>query len=258
MRRRISSMARESARRISGRPVAAQNGGATHESAANATRSPADFADPVCILALPRSFSSFFCAMLGQHPQLYGLPETNLFAARTVGDWWAHCSRIGSPMLHGLLRAIAQIHFGAQTEETVKLATGWIKRRAHFTTGFLLEDIAKKVRPRAVVDKSPNIVRRVAFMRRAYSMFPQAKFIHLLRHPRGQCESVMRFYEHRKSFGPVPPSHWLMDLMTEPGERRRRRRESGILDPQHGWLALHTNIVEFRDPVPEGQRMRVR
>src|SRR5260221_8965762 len=258
MRRRTPSMAQGTATRISRRPVAPQNGDATHELAVNDARSSAGFADPVFILALPRSFSSVVCGMLGQHPQMYGLPETNLFAARTLGEWWAHCSSVGSPMLHGLLRAIAQIYFGGQTEETVKLAPGWIKRRAHFTTGFLLEEIGEKLRPRAVVDKSPNIVRRVEFMHRACNMFPQAKFIHLVRHPRGQCESMMKFYEHRKSFGPVPPSHWLMESMTEQDAGGGRRQERGGLDPQHGWHALNANVCEFLESVPKNQKLRVR
>src|SRR5260221_9464285 len=75
MRRRTPSMAQGTATRISRRPVAPQNGDATHELAVNDARSSAGFADPVFILALPRSFSSVVCGMLGQHPQMYGLPE---------------------------------------------------------------------------------------------------------------------------------------------------------------------------------------
>jgi sulfotransferase family protein len=220
------------------------------------TRQP--FADPVFILSLPRSFSSVVGAMLGQHPEIYGLPETNLFTARTLGEWFAHCSRPGvATMRHGLLRAVAQLYFGGQTEAAVKLAAAWLMRRAHFTTGFLFEILAEKVSPRAPLDKSPHIVGNLQFMQRAYSMFPQAKFIHLVRHPRGQGESMITFYEHRKAYGPLPPWHWLNSLMTEPMSPVERR-QGARLDPQRGWYVLNARICDFLAAVPQEQQLRVR
>src|SRR5438874_389166 len=62
MSRKSPSMAQEASTRTSRRAVASP---------------PSGFADPVFILALPGSFSSVVCAMLGQHPEMYGLPETN-------------------------------------------------------------------------------------------------------------------------------------------------------------------------------------
>ena len=40
--------------------------------------------DPVFILSPPLSFSSYFAATLGRHPQLYAIPETHLFIAETL------------------------------------------------------------------------------------------------------------------------------------------------------------------------------
>jgi hypothetical protein len=201
------------------------------------------FAEPVFILSVPRSFSSVVCAMLGQHPQMYGLPETNLFGARTLGEWWASGlraewrteGRAEWPMLHGLLRAIAQIYFGEQTESTVKMAAGWIRRRAHFSTGFLLEILAENLSPLTLVEKSPHIVRRVEFMRRAYSMFPQARFIHLVRHPRSQGESFLKF----AAVSRVP--EWQQ-----------------VRDPQQIWYIQNMNICDFLKLVPENQKLRIR
>src|SRR5713226_5842329 len=104
--------------------------------------------DPVFVLAPPRSFSSIIATMLGQHPQMYGLPELELFAAETIGEWWDLCSESTFPRAHGALREVAQLYYGEQTEETVKLARGWLRRRAHFTTGYFLEVLARKVHPR--------------------------------------------------------------------------------------------------------------
>src|SRR5205823_923920 len=183
---------------------------------------PPTFAAPLFVLASPRSFSSVTCAMLGQHPKMYGLPETHLFTLRTVSEWWTHCSRSEWPMRHGLLRAIAQIFFGEQTETTVKQAAGWILRREHFSTAYLFEVLTEELRPLILVEKSPGIVRRIEFMRRAYKMFPQARFMHLVRHPRAQGNSLMKFLECNEARGPRRPPKALSGSERYHGAAKRR------------------------------------
>src|SRR5215469_6536279 len=135
----------------------------------------------VFILAPPRSFSSVICAMLGQHPQMYGLPELQLFMSETVGEWWDLCRQTPFPASHGLLRAVAQICFSEQTDHSVRLAAEWIRQRLNFTTGSILEALADRVHPLLLVEKSSGLVYRLGFLRRSYANFPQARFIHLVR-----------------------------------------------------------------------------
>jgi hypothetical protein len=210
---------------------------------------------PIFVLASPRSFSSIVSTMLGQHPQMYGLPELELFAAETVGEWWELCAEATFPRAHGALRAVAELFFGAQTEETIKLARSWLRRRAHFTTGYVLETLATKVAPRIIVDKSTTNVYRPKFLQRAAQMFPCARFIHVVRHPRGHGKSVLKILREREKEGRVPATHWMRRLATFPDGNGAA---SGELDPQRGWLALHTNICKFLESVPPGQQMRVR
>jgi hypothetical protein len=154
--------------------------------------------------------------MLGQHPQMYGLPETHLLSAETMVEWWNLCSQATFNMDHGLLRVVAELYFCEQTEYTVKRALGWLRRRSHLTTGAILELLAEKVYPRILVDKGPSIVYRPEFLQRAYQIFPQAKFIHLVRHPRGHGKSVMKYLRGRQKLGPVPVAHWLLHLASFP------------------------------------------
>jgi hypothetical protein len=125
----------------------------------------------------------------------------------------------------------------------------------------IIEMLAEKVYPRILVDKSPNIVYRLEFLQHAYRMFPQARFIHLVRHPRGHGESVMKYLRERKKLGPVPPAHWLLYLASFPdqslGEYETPQGNLG-LDPQRGWYALHRNICEFLQSVPDEQKRRIR
>src|SRR5262249_20981346 len=212
------------------------------------------------ILALPRSFSSVVSTMLGQHPQMYGLPEMHLFSRETMAEWWEMCERVGwAQRAHGSLRVVAQLCFGEQTEETIKLAHGWLRRRSHFTTGFLFEVLAQKVHPRILVDKSPSTVYLPKFLQRAYRMFPHARFIHLVRHPRGHGESVMKFLQERRKLGPIPPSHWLQLLASHPylAAKGGGVRADRDIDPQRGWYALHCNICEFLQSVPNAQQRRI-
>jgi hypothetical protein len=212
------------------------------------TRSGA--ADPVLILAPPCTFSWVVCAILGQHPQMFSLPELHLFSSDTMGGWLDQCSRESYDMDHGLVRTVAQLYFGAQTDRTVARARGWLRRRAHFTTGFLLEVLAERLQPLIPVEKSPSIVYRPEYMQRALKMFPTARFLHLVSHPGTYSEQVMAAMRELSAARPLAPSHWLMHLASFP------RREPGCLpgpavpDPQVGWYALNKTILEFLDSVP--------
>jgi hypothetical protein len=220
---------------------------------------PNRLADPLFILAPPRSLVAVVGAMLGQHPQLYGLPETHLLGCETLAEWWERSSQGTFNMSHGLLRAVAQLYFGEQTETSIRLASGWLRRRLDFTTGFLLEQLAERVHPQILVYKSPSIVYRLESLQRAHILFPQARFIHLLQHPRGHGEAVMEAIREAAAHGPVP--QWMLHLASYP-ERSASASElperSQDLDPQRGWYALNRNICEFLEAIPVDQQRRIR
>ena len=214
--------------------------------------SPGRIAEPLFILSPPRSFSTIVSVMVGQHPQMYALPETNLFGAENIGEWWAQCAHASHNMDHGLLRAVAELYFGGQTEDGIALARGWLRRRSHFSTGYLLEQLADRVHPKHLIDKSPSMVYHPQSLRRVFAMFPRARFIHLVRHPRGHGASVMKRIEFVAKRRKVP--QWIVDLASFPVGPGGPSVE-GELDPQGSWYVLNRNICEFLDSVPEEQRM---
>jgi hypothetical protein len=207
---------------------------------------------PVFIVAPPCTFSWVVCAMLGQHPQMYGLPELHLFTADTMAGWWQLCERETFEMDHGLVRAVAELYFGGQTDEAVSRARGWLRRRAHFTTGLLLETIAERVSPLVVVEKSPSITHSAATLRRALDLFPEARFVHLVAHPRLYCESVIEIVGGARE---LPPAHWLRRLVAAATDADG---SNGGVDPQLGWLAANRRITEFLTHVPAQQLLVVR
>jgi hypothetical protein len=205
--------------------------------------------------------------MLGQHPQMYGLPELELFGAATVAAWWELCETAPGTRSHGMLRAVAQLVFGEQTEATIPLARGWLRRRSHLSSGYLFELLAERVWPRVPVDKSTTYVRRAQAMRQIIAMFPNARFIHLVRHPRGQGESVIKLLRYRQHQGPLPPDHWLLwaagaqrpphGVRTEDSIQNADGTEL-ILDPQTVWYTLNSNACNFLRTVPAAQQLRIR
>jgi len=211
---------------------------------------------PLFILAPPRSFTSVVCAMLGQHPQMYGLPELHLFAAETVRDRTRLAEQKDFNIHHGLLRVIAQLYFGEQSEVTVRAARGWLRRRLHFTTGLLFENLAQEVAPRVLVEKSPSNVRHIGSLHRIGAMFPQARFIHLVRHPMSYGDSIVKYLKRRAERNPAGagaarwPEACAARSKTAPGTPR--------VDPQISWFELHTNICRFLETVEGSRQMRLR
>jgi hypothetical protein len=210
-------------------------------------------AEPVFILAPPCTFSWAVCAMLGEHPEMYALPELHLFGAGTVAEWLAMCSDTTFEMDHGLVRTIAELYFGEQTDVTASRARGWLRRRGHFTTGLLLEAIVERLSPLIALEKSPSIVHRVDTMQAAWEMFPTARFVHLVSHPRLYCEVVMQSLRNAEGKQPLPPSHWLVQLASPRAAGARGAVAAAQLDPQFSWLAANRTIAEFLAEVPQDQ-----
>ncbi len=216
---------------------------------------------PLFVLAPVRSFTSVVCAMIGQHPQMYGLPETNLLCHATVGGRLQ--SARNSPhrsVLHGLLRLVAEVYFSAQTEYTVQCAREWLRAHSALETEQLFRLLARKLFPRVLVEKSPSSTNRIQCLRRIAAKFPSARYVHLLRHPRGHGESVIRAIDHESARRDLPPEHWLLQVATyrPPHRACRDRRHDAYLDPQHWWYDRNRLILEFLESVPAARQMRVR
>jgi hypothetical protein len=192
---------------------------------------------PLLILCPMRSFSSVVCAMIGQHPQAYGLPEVNLFIADTVGE----LLRIHAPRphgMHGLLRTLAQLEHGEQTDDSVRSARAWLDAHKDWTTKQVFDHILAAVEPRVAVDKTPRTVLRPEYLERAYNMYPDANFLHLTRHPRSTGKSLINNLKRNAEWGG-----------TFSADR---------VDPQGIWLKAHTHITQFAATLPEGQCLRIK
>ena len=151
-------------------------------------------AAPLFLLAPPRSFTSVINAMIGQHPQAFGLPELNLFNADKLINLWYPVSgeiSVDAKLRHGLLRTVAEIYAGEQTDNTIEFAQHWCAAREDRDSGDVFREIAARLDPLIPVEKSPAYTIEVRRMERIIEACPDARFIHLIRHPIKQCESTM-------------------------------------------------------------------
>jgi hypothetical protein len=195
--------------------------------------------DPILIiLAGPRSFSSVVSAMLGQHPQMYGLMELNLFAADTVANMLRGYRMAGDQARHGLLRVLAQLHHGEQTPETIDAAQQWLMKQRNQTTKAIMDHIIDMVSPKIAVEKSPRITFRPDHLARAAEMYPGAFFLHLTRHPRTMCQSQIKITSRNQQWG--------------------GKLDSKQIKPQNWWMATQNNILQFSETLAEGQYMRIK
>ena len=214
---------------------------------------------PVFLLAPPCSSGALVCAMLGRNSQAYGLPETHLFTAETVAGWWAMCEKSTFRMADGLLRAVAQMFYGEQTDDCIKEAEGWLRRRSQLSTGLIYEALADRVSPLLMVEHSGTIVSRPVALRRMLRLFPMARIVQVTVHPRRFGEFLMKSIHEASKLGPVP--YWMLNLASFPGasasEDGTPHKDSG-LDPQRAWYVLNSNIATFLDPVPETQKLLLR
>jgi hypothetical protein len=184
---------------------------------------------------------------------MYGLPEVNLFAADDYQDL-GRVYRLRPGFRHGLLRAIAELGLGAQTEENVNVARSWLEEHDKVSTAEIYRDLAEWASPKRLVDKSPIYVYSIESLNRIKRAFPDAYFLHLTRHPCATCESIYKLREVVKEG---------LDKMRVGNKAKqlvqgRYERLAQIDDPDSLWLKPHLRIVELLDGVADARKMRIK
>lgn len=175
--------------------------------------------------------------MIGQHPQMYGLPEVNLFVADDIHGVFEHYVPKQPHGLHGLFRTIAQLEYGEQTPEAIDAAKQWLEQRRDWSTRQMFQYIQELVSPRICVDKSPVTVKDPRFMRRMLEQYPDASYLHLTRHPVPTCRSIHR--------------------LAKEIDKTKGSNQAAWLNPEKVWLRTNTHIAQFAEQMAPGQLMRI-
>jgi hypothetical protein len=195
------------------------------------------------ILSPPRSYSTVITAMFGGHPDVYAFPEMLVFTAPTIGDLlreartgpprpdWLHESRLSGPR-----RAVADIHEGSQEPDALRRAARWLEGHAGWTAAQLLDYLRRRVPARLAVEKSPDTAGSDTALQRCLASYPDASYLHLVRHPADTQRSMQR--------------HWRILL---PDSERAL-----VANAATSWYRTHRRVIRALDGLPAGQWLRVR
>jgi hypothetical protein len=194
--------------------------------------------EPVFILTPDRTLGALACAMLGNHPDMIGLPDCNLFVTDAREGLQQFIGK-DQRLQDGLLRTIAELGLGEQTAHSIDLARAWLDEYSTLSGADLLNDIRTLSHPRQVVEASSLHVCLDGSVRRMRDAFPGAFYLHLSLHPRLTCQTygtrtVIRDSELAKVRDDQPP------------------------DPEAIWLRPHTRILNAMADVATHQKMILR
>jgi len=207
---------------------------------------------PLFILAPPRSFTSVICGMIGQHPDMFGLPEVNLFAGDDYDDL-GRLYKMRPGFSHGLLRAVAELGLGGQTEENIDVAKKWLEENRKISSGDIYKDLVDWAGNKRLVDKSPIYVYSQETLNRMKQAFPSASYIHLMRHPRATCDSIYKLRDVVKE----GLEKMQVGAVAKKLVQKRYEKMAEINDPDDLWLRPHLRIIEFLEGVDDSQHMQI-
>lgn len=197
---------------------------------------------PVFLLAAPFCGVSSLAGQLGCHPQLVALPELNLFMGDRVIELLEIEELAQGAQMDGLLRAIAQIEFGKQSDKTITAARHWLYERRDRATGDLIHHLAERVAPARLVIPDTGSSMRPMDLRRLRQQVPDAHVIHVTRHPWTQGCLL---------------AAWARDRLFVPPDYKDFSFQPPATDPQIPWLRANTNVEALARSLPPGRSWRV-
>ncbi|MBK8563871.1 MAG: amino acid adenylation domain-containing protein [Saprospiraceae bacterium] len=191
--------------------------------------------NPIFILAPPRSGTTLLRVMLAGHPGMFACNELQLLHFETLVEREAAYQGKFALWSEGLIRAVMELNH-CEAEEAKLLLHNFAKHG--MTTREMFEQLQEWVGDRLLVDKSPSYALDGEALQKAISDFPNARFIHLVRHPYSMVKSFEKYhmdqvlYLHPHDFS----SQQLGELV---------------------WLVSQRTTLDFLKNVPASQQFRM-
>jgi hypothetical protein len=156
----------------------------------------------VFLLSAGRSGSTLLRVMLSRHPKLFAPPELYLLSFDSMRKRAQLIQGLGYGwMRRGLLSALVELE-GLTPREAEHRATAMEARDLSVAEVYaLLQELAAD---RMLLDKTPAYADHPDWLRHAESLFEDARYIYLVRHPNSVIESFVRARLHR-----LLGRHWL-------------------------------------------------
>ncbi|MFG2719317.1 sulfotransferase family protein [Streptomyces sp. NPDC048416] len=195
---------------------------------------------PIFLLSPARSYSTVSIALLSGHPDIFGFPELLMFTGDTLDEVLARkrseSDRSEEIRVNGIFRAIAQINEGSQGRDEIARAQVWLKERRHWSPASVMKYLFDRVDPQIPLEKSPATSSKEG-LARCLESFPDARFIHLTRHPVTTQRSMRE--------------HWRF-------EHKGRSVEFRSASCASAWYISHLRILGTLSLLPKDRWIRVR
>jgi hypothetical protein len=197
-----------------------------------------DASEPVIILTTPRSYSTVATAVLSGHPMIHGFPELLLNRGRTVAEaFGVELAQESLPwQLTGLCIALADLHEGKLSDDSLERARDWLAQRQDWTTKQVMDHLLAGICPEIGLEKSAATVMKEENLDLCLRNYPNASYLHLTRHPVSAQRSMQ--------------AQWT--------EMFRRDNDHLAAEMASVWLEGNERIVRALAGLPARQWMRVR
>lgn len=186
---------------------------------------------PVILLGPPGGDIARVAGGLGRQAGMLALPELRIFGADTVGQTLALHARAEDRAGDGLLRAIAYLRFGAQTEDAVDAAEAWLQRRAEWPVTDLVDWLLNHSGGRHLLFHEPHAALRIDDIERILKALPDALLVQLVEPVASFCARVHRDM-HGRLFNPPEALHHVGTYPT--------------LAPSLMWFRVHDTLLRLR------------
>jgi hypothetical protein len=140
------------------------------------------------LLSAPRSGSTMSRLMLGGHSKLFSPPELGLLIFNNMKEWSRHFN-ISEVSLDGLCFALQEL-MNISFDQAKQLINEMIAK--NLPTQEVYRIMQQHAGDRLIVDKTPPNTLSSDILKKAETMFDNAKYILLVRHPYSVIESFVR------------------------------------------------------------------
>lgn len=178
----------------------------------------------VFILSAPRSGSTLLRLMLAGHSQLFCPPELNLLHYDQLSNW----------IINRLKRFPQSTHIIQNLMTLMGFAPDEVQyfldhpEEAKIPIATIYAQLKKSTQKPTIVDKTPGYAKYLATLQQAETLFHQAQYIHLVRHPYAVIDS---FVHHR--------FHKLLDT----------DQDNPYLSAENVWTQRNRNILALKEQV---------
>ena len=191
---------------------------------------PLDEREMIFLLSPPRSGSTLLRVMLAGHSRLFAPQELHLMGYTDMASYDRHLR--GTALNMGILNVIGEVTSKAGAWN---LYREWVRDAT--PTAEVVRFIQARIGDRILVDKSPFFFDPLPTLLAAAERYPNARFLHLVRHPAASIGSYVeqRFhaiFEQTRDLPPHDQAEWC-------------------------WTRVHQGILAFQRHIPAHRMARV-